>query len=186
MWERHTTFKAFWRLLLQGRAIGPPSNLATALTAICAAAVAISLLPMTGVFRRFMNPFDRERLDTPDHRDRLIAATFLATPLLMPFYFDYDLLLLAVPAVLLAGLKLRNGRIVDGGRCDIALRVLFPLGYAWMLLNADMAERTGINFAVPLIAAMTTAIALARNSKTRAMTVTRSDVSDAPVLARAA
>ena len=30
-------------------------------------------------------------------RDRLIAATIVATPLLMPFYFDYDLLLLSVP-----------------------------------------------------------------------------------------
>src|SRR2546430_4183331 len=34
--------------------------------------------------------------------DRAIAATIAAMPLLMPFYFDYDLLLLAVPATLYA------------------------------------------------------------------------------------
>jgi hypothetical protein len=33
----------------------------------------------------------------------LIAATIVAMPLLMPFYFDYDLLLLSVAAVLFAG-----------------------------------------------------------------------------------
>jgi hypothetical protein len=167
MWERHTTLKAFWRLMLQGREIGPPSTLTTAFTAICAAAVAIALLPMTGVVRRFMNPFDREQVGSSDHRDRLIAATFLATPLLMPFYFDYDLLLLAVPAVLLAGLKLRTGAIIDGGRFDRVLQILFPIAYAWMLMNADVAERTGVNVAVPLIAAMTTMIAVGRDRRVR-------------------
>ncbi len=35
-------------------------------------------------------------------RDRLISAAIIAMPLLMPFYFDYDLLLLAVGVVVLA------------------------------------------------------------------------------------
>ena len=35
-------------------------------------------------------------------RDRGIAAAIVCTPLLTPFYFDYDLLLLSVPAVLFA------------------------------------------------------------------------------------
>ena len=39
----------------------------------------------------------------------------VAMPLLMPFYFDYDLLLLAVPAVLLAGeiLAMPPGATID-------------------------------------------------------------------------
>src|SRR6185436_2392809 len=31
MWDRHVTLKAFWRLMMQGYAIGPMTTLATAL-----------------------------------------------------------------------------------------------------------------------------------------------------------
>jgi alpha-1,2-mannosyltransferase len=156
MWERHATLKAFWRLLLQGRAVGPPSTWVTLLTALCTAALAVGLLRLTPAWR-WADPFDPADRSTPEHRDRLIAATVLATPLLMPFYFDYDLLLLAVPAVLLAGLTLRTGRMADGGRVDRALAVLFPVAYVWMLLNADVAERTHVNGAVVLLAALAAA-----------------------------
>ena len=53
----------------------------------------------------------RRRWNDPTHpilRDRLIAGTVAATPVLMPFYFDYDLLLLAVPAALFAADRMRQ------------------------------------------------------------------------------
>lgn len=152
LWDRHATFKAFWRLLLQGQDVGPPAAIVSLLTACCTAVLAVMLLRLTPL-AKFANPFAADRRG-PDHRDRLIAATFLATPLLMPFYFDYDLLMLAVPAVLLAGLKLRTGQMIDGGRVDLAIRCLFPAAFAWMLLNADVAERSHVNGAVLLLAAI--------------------------------
>ncbi len=51
----------------------------------------------------------------------LIAATVASTPLLMPFYFDYDQLLLAIPAVLFAAEWIRRAgfrphrRLLIGG-----------------------------------------------------------------------
>jgi alpha-1,2-mannosyltransferase len=185
MWERHATLTAFWRLLVQGRAVGPPGPLVLLLTALSTAALAVALLRLTGV-ARWMNPFDATDRSTPEHRDRLIAATFLATPLLMPFYFDYDLLLLAVPAVLLAGSQLRTGRMIDGGAADRAVKILGPALYAWMLVNADFAERTHVNFTVPLLAAV--AVLAVRKPAVRVMAVMpRIDRTPAPTpLARAA
>lgn len=153
LWERHATLKAFWRLLLQGYAVGPPAPPVALLNALGTAALAVGLLRMTSV-ARWMNRFDRTDHAAPEHRDRLIAATVLATPLVMPFYFDYDLLLLAVPAVLLANLHLRAGRMVDGGPIDRAVRGLFPVCYAWLLVNADVAEHARVNLIVPLIGAV--------------------------------
>lgn len=152
-WERHVTLKAFFRILLQGLEVGPSSELTLVLTALGTAAVAIALLRMTPV-ARWLNPFDRTDFSSTAQRDRLIAATFLATPLLMPFYFDYDLLLLAVPGVLFAGLMIRDGKMIDGGKIDRAIRVVGPLLYAELMTNADFSERTHINLAVPLLAAI--------------------------------
>ena len=161
MWERHATFKAFWRLLLQGRAVGPPSDLTNLLTALFTAGVAVGLLRLTRA-ARLLDVFDRTDRATPEHRDRLIAATFLATPLLMPFYFDYDLLMLAVPAVLLAGLHLRHGRTTDSPAADRCIKTAGPALYAWLLLNAEVGERAHVNLAVPLLAVLATAVVLPR------------------------
>jgi hypothetical protein len=99
-WEQHVTLKAFWRLLAQGHELGDASLLvvaATLLGSICLLGLLIRaqyrLRQQTGV---------ADAPATQIRRDRLIAATIATTPLLMPFYFDYDLLLLSVPAVLLA------------------------------------------------------------------------------------
>ena len=99
MWERHVTLKAFWRLLIQGTAAGDAGVLVTLLTGICAAALGVALL--AAAFRCRLAKKCRD-VNPSVTRDRLIAATIAAMPLLMPFYFDYDLLLLAIPAVLVA------------------------------------------------------------------------------------
>jgi hypothetical protein len=155
LWERHATFKAFWRLLIQGRAAGAPSAWVTALAAVCMAAVGAALALVTG--GRWVNPLRAIHDDDVEpSRSRLIAATIAATPLLMPFYFDYDLLLLAVPAVLLAGEILRR-KNVESGRLPAADRWLllaWPALYAWLMVNADVAEKTRVNLAVPLLAAV--------------------------------
>jgi hypothetical protein len=160
LWERHVTLRAFWRLLLQGRGPGEASRVVTVLTAACAFACAAGLLiarfrgingPRTNATD---NPWTGE--STSRRRDRLIAATIAATPLLMPFYFDYDLLLLAVPAVLLAaefnsrpiGAQLcRRDRWLLGTWCAMAL---------WMVVNPGLANVTRVNGTVILLSTITT------------------------------
>jgi len=84
-------------------------------------------------------------------RDRLIAATIITTPLLMPFYFDYDLLLLAVPAVLLAGELIRTQIITNADRWLI--RTWIALG-AWLIINPGLARITHVNVSTILLAAL--------------------------------
>ncbi len=91
LWERHVTLKAFWRLLIQGYATGNSNLPANVLWISTAGALGVGLLLVLALYLR-----------TRQNLDRLIAATIVTMPLLMPFYFDYDLLLLAVAAVIIA------------------------------------------------------------------------------------
>lgn len=185
LWERHATFKAFWRLLLQGTEIGPPTALTLLLTALSTAVVAVLLIRLTPA-ARLLNPFDRTDRSLPAHRDRLIAATFLATPLLMPFYFDYDLLMLAVPAVLLAVLKLREGTMTGNVSLDRAALLLALLAYAVLLINADIAEKTRMNPVVPLLAALACTVAWPKRPDASAITAAPAETTDPMPFARAA
>ena len=106
LWERHATLKAFWRLLIQHHAIGETSPTVVALWSISALGLAAALVSLVYRYQRRIPAIgipSEAAEDAARQLDRLIAATILAMPLLMPFYFDYDLLLLAVPATLLAG-----------------------------------------------------------------------------------
>jgi hypothetical protein len=98
-------------------------------------------------------------------RDRLIAATIAAMPLVMPFYFDYDLLLLAIPAVLVAA----GGQAFIAGRGRTLLIGTWSALFVWMIINPDVAELTRVNGAVPLlgvVAGMLVVRALRRDAET--------------------
>lgn len=138
LWERHVTFQAFWRLLIQGRASGDTSATVTFLAT--GSQIVMALLLLRSAIRA--------RALHGRNRDCLIAATIASTPLLMPFYFDYDLLLLAVPAVLTAAQFMR--RSISGLNRWIA--GTWIVLYAWLMINPDVAEKTRINLAVPLLA----------------------------------
>jgi hypothetical protein len=97
-WDRHVTLKAFWRLLLQGTHAGTMHWLTSTLWWTSEIAVTLALLIVAWAAHR-----DRTKTD------HLIAATILATPLLSMFFFDYDLLILAVPAVLCVGIAILDG-----------------------------------------------------------------------------
>jgi hypothetical protein len=183
LWERHATLKAFWRLLLQGSEIGAPSAMTNLLTAICTAAIAVLLFRLTPA-AKLLNRFDTTDRKTPQHRDRLIAATFLATPLLMPFYFDYDLLMLAVPAVLLAVMKLRAGTITGSRVLDRVALLAAPAAYAVMLINADFAEKTRVNPVVPVLAMLVCTVVCPK--KPDAAIATTAETSEPMTFARAA
>jgi len=190
LWDRHVTFKAFWRLLIQGSAAGEPDFSVTLLAGICQASVAAGLLwaawrvmagsaladasrfaprvsttrPPRRTLRGLCPAFGHSSFGSDSGirvfgirafaRDRLIAAAIAATPLLMPFYFDYDQLLLAIPAVLFAAEISRRDPDVPLAWADRWLLRIWPVQYAWLLLNSDIADVTRINFGVPLLAAV--------------------------------
>ena len=66
--------------------------------------------------------------------DAVIAATVVTAPLLMPFYFDYDLLLLAAAAVL--------------GRRFV---LLWAALYLWLFVKPYVAGHARFNLTVPLL-----------------------------------
>jgi hypothetical protein len=137
LWERHATIKGFFRLLLQGNAAGEASIAVTTLTYLFAAFIAAGLIAI--VIRR------------TGRRDYLIAATIAATPLLMPFYFDYDLLLLSIPATLFASEFLSEERAGQVQRLSDRLAWTWVALYAMLLVNPAVGSLTRINFAVPLL-----------------------------------
>jgi hypothetical protein len=146
LWERHVTLKAFWRLLLQGREAGEPFIITQILTWASVAAVVGGLL--WAIFRvgPWRNGIDNAVLQ----RDRLIAATIVAMPLLMPFYFDYDLLLLAVPLTLYAAERLRQPALPGDNWLTRAWVALF----FWMFVNPAFAMHTHVNVTVILLSAV--------------------------------
>jgi hypothetical protein len=137
--ERHVTFTAFWRMLLQGNAAGQTQLPAETLSVLCICTLGVCLVATV------LKPRSTGSINNRI-RDRLIAATIAATPLLMPFYFDYDLLLLVVPAVLLTNDLLRHSE------ADPTLVAVWTILYAWLMVNPDVAEHFRINLAVPLLA----------------------------------
>ena len=137
LWERHVTLKAFWRLLMQGYAIGDLTpvtrTLYLASLALAGALVLAALLRL----RR-----NRDEIS----RDRLIALTIVSMPLLMPFYFDYDLLLLSAAAALVAREQIVTTRPIE--RKTLAMWAAL---YFWMIFNPAVAGATRVNGTVLIL-----------------------------------
>jgi alpha-1,2-mannosyltransferase len=136
MWHRHVTFLAWWRMFLQGHTGAVPTPFAKTLALLCMAAVGALLAKTLWQFR-----------NDPSRRDRLIAATIVSMPLLMPYYMDYDLTLLAVAAVLCAADAIRNGF----DRLTFSLWVAF---YISVEMNPQIAGATRIIPALPVLTAL--------------------------------
>ncbi len=156
MWERHVTLKAFWRLLLRGREAGEMGWLATSLYAVSFVTLATLLIRCAWSQVRSRGARDDAwgTVTKKVWRDRLIAATICSAPLLMPFYFDYDLLLLTVPAVLLASEQLARPAEHAQPRADQWLLRLWVCLYAWLLINPGMSNLTRINGATLILGAI--------------------------------
>jgi hypothetical protein len=141
LWDRHVTLRAFWRLLLQGKAAGDLLPLTQACYLLSAAALAALLA------RAFWR---NHRLPSAQNLQPLMAAVIVTMPLLMPFYFDYDLLLLAVPAVLCARLRLDT----PATGSDKPLTRLWIALYFWLMVNSAVARLTHVNVSVILLGAL--------------------------------
>jgi hypothetical protein len=136
-WERHVTLKAFWRLLLQGRGPGETAWLVHALTAICAVPLLLAL-PFAAIRAR----------SALRGANRIIVPTVVTAPLLMPFYFDYDLLLLAAAAVM----------TTKATRRHVALWAAL---YLWLFINPYVAGSWRLNLTVPLLWGLAASLVLA-------------------------
>ena len=191
LWERHVTGLAFWRLLIQGNGVGPTHSFAQMLAIQCSLILGGVLVLAT--WRRRSMPDHLSSLTRFDRRqrrqlylDRTITATILAMPLMMPFYFGYDLLLLAIPAVLMTrGVLLRRAAGEDVS-AEIKLNArLWTILFLCLMIAAPLATLTRVNIAViavGLLAAvaigrcwrpMTTAQPMARPVAPLAVTVRR-------------
>lgn len=136
-WGRQTTLLGFWRLLLQGRDVGPVWPATRLLWGACALAVGAALVVAWSRTRR------------TGARDALIAASVASTPLLIPYFMDYDLLLLAVPATLFANDVLARGSMSSG---DAWLVRAWVALYLWAYLNPGLSGLLRVSLTVPLLA----------------------------------
>lgn len=142
-WGRQVTPQSFWRLLLQGSHVAGPTH---------ALPRAMALLTMAGAGASLAAAVSRlvRRKQDAASLDRTIAAAVSAMPLLMPYYMDYDLLLLAVPAVLLAGEWMRSTG--PKTRLDRFLLTSWIVLFLAMYPHGLFSGQLRLNFAVPLIA----------------------------------
>jgi hypothetical protein len=138
LWDRHVTLKALWRLLFQGFAIGDLTPLSRIIYIATTLVVAVCFLAVILKLRRDIAA-----------RDRLIALTIVTMPLLMPFYFDYDLLLLSAAATLVAREHLSTGE-------PIARRMIagWAILFAWTIFNPAIASATHVNGTVLALVAL--------------------------------
>jgi hypothetical protein len=148
LWERHVTLKAFWRLMLQGHAIGPSTTTVKTLWFLSTLGLAAAL--STAIYKTLKSIRESAHTSTM-HASRLISATIVCMPLLMPFYFDYDLLLLAVAAVLFAAeIISRRGAMVEE---DTWLVWAWVALFVIMFFNASVSGIIRLHLAViPLCA----------------------------------
>jgi hypothetical protein len=138
-WGRQVTFLGFWRLLIQGPATGAPRTVVKILWATSASAVAAALA--VTFFRQRRTP----------NRDRLISASIAATPLLLPYFMDYDLLLLAVPAVLFGS---EMAQAPSAPRADRRTTMAWVALYAWAYLHPGLSGLLHVSPTVPLLTAV--------------------------------
>lgn len=151
VWNRHVTFGSFWQLLLADRVPGG-ARLARWLAAASQAGVAAFLA--AAVWRG-------RNEHAGAGRDRLISATIAAMPLLMPYYVDYDLLLLSIPAVLFGHeLADRKGHLPMSDRRLVRLWVVL---YLWLYAAPATIPILRVNFTTLLL----TGVALMQVARVR-------------------
>jgi hypothetical protein len=139
-WGRQPTAMGFWRLLLQGHAGGPAQTMVTILCGVTIGLVAIGWAAALWHSRRQL--FSK--------LDRFMAATILCMPLLMPYFMDYDLLLLAIPAVLLAKERLESNQLARGA--DRLLPWAWTALFLVLYVNPGLSGALRVNLATPLVA----------------------------------
>jgi hypothetical protein len=133
-WGRQPTPMGFWRLLVQDHAGGPAQLPVLILVGLTIGCLALAWLLAARIAWR-----DRTGQSS---RDGFIAATIACLPLLSPYYMDYDLLLLAIPVVLVV----RSSR-------EIGRSTVWPSATLFLALfvNPGISSIWRLNLAAPLV-----------------------------------
>ncbi|MDP9172426.1 MAG: DUF2029 domain-containing protein [Planctomycetota bacterium] len=142
-WERHVTFKGFWRLMIQGWATGPTSLMVKAIWAICEIALLSGLGAVVWKTLR--------QSPSPSRTDRLISVAIVSMPLLMPFYFDYDLLLVSIGVVVYAADRQRTAHLSQISMEDRWLVRVWVILFITLEFGAMIAGHTRVHPVVPLV-----------------------------------
>lgn len=162
-WGRQVTFQSFWRLLIQGQVRGETTLLVKILWWLSSGLMATAIGAAGWKF------FKGNR--SPISRDRVIAAAIVSMPMIMPYYMDYDLLLLIIPAALLAREWIRRPDLITTSDhwlpavwLTFCLESHFNPGLSsefhagkWMVSHLPLLARIGhleqahLNLAVPLL-----------------------------------
>ena len=121
-WHRHATALSMYRQLVQGPDAGETLPIVKTLTQVTAAVAGLCLLTLGVLWRRHA---PRQRDIRPP-----LALAILATPIIVPFYFDYDLMLFAIPAAIFA-------RLHAEGTVRITTPVLVLSGLLYFSLGFD-------------------------------------------------
>ena len=140
-WGRQVTLQSFWRLLIQGHVRGETIPLVKALWWVCSGAFFVGIIAAIRAYCRGPR--------TSVSRDRLIAAAIVSMPVLMPYYMDYDLLLLAIPPVLLAAEWVRHPAGIR--QADYVLLITWAIFCIESHLNPGLAGHSRFNLAVPIL-----------------------------------
>ncbi len=140
-WDRHVTIRSFWRLVYQGTDVGPTETMAWGMGVVCVVGVG-AVIALT--IWRARRTADLARFDR-----RTISLILLSTPLLLPFCFDYDLLLLAVPVALYA-----SERVTLSTPRDVWLTRSWIALYVWTFVNPGLAGRIDFNGTVLVLGAV--------------------------------
>lgn len=159
LWERHVTLKAFWRLLLQGREAGEATWMVRMMTDLSLATAAVMVMRAATRCGSWWSAWYAGRAVS---RDRWIAATITVMPLLMPFYFDYDLLLLAIPAMLYGAERVSRPDLYRPA--DAWLTRAWLMLFFWMFVNPAVGLHTHVNVTVMLLSSVAT-LQVARASR---------------------
>jgi hypothetical protein len=142
LWRSHATFNGFWHVLLNQFSPQAAASYAAYAAILCSIPVAFGLVLCIWRNRK------------SESRDRMIAAVIASAPLIMPYYLDYDLLLLTVPAVLLACEMIDRSTAQLMPRRDAWLIRLWAAFYALLLINPGLTATIHVNLSVPLLAAI--------------------------------
>jgi hypothetical protein len=142
LWRSHATFNGFWHVILNQISPQAATSFAMYLAAACALPLAIGVALCTWRNRKSAS------------HDRVISAVIAAAPLLMPYYLDYDLLLLAIPAVLLGAELMVRDPAQPLIRRDVWLLRLWVAFYLLLLINPALTKLLHINLSVPLLASI--------------------------------
>jgi hypothetical protein len=163
-WPRQTTLLGFWRILFQGQAGGPTVMLVKLLWGASALGLLAGLLwpiyrwgrhtpasVQTCSAHRSAGISSNDSSHGVSFARRWLAAAICVMPLVMPYYMDYDLLLLAAAAVLMVAEVIESGAL---SRTDRGLAWMWVGYFLWLTFQPPFVTGWRVNLNVVALASL--------------------------------